>query len=50
MAVEGFKTMTGVRVVRLETTQQEKDNIPHLIKFDCGSKALVTMRGGLLCA
>ncbi|KAH3739190.1 hypothetical protein DPMN_045837 [Dreissena polymorpha] len=42
MEVEGFKTMTGVR---LEMSQHEQENIPHLIKIECGSKALVTMRG-----
>lgn len=41
----GFKCQSGTRLVTMEVSDSQKASIPHLLKFQCGSKALVTMRG-----
>jgi len=41
---------TGVRTVKMRTNEQEKNNIPHLIRFGGGIQMLITMLGRLpLC-
>ena len=43
VANRSFKS--GVRVVRMEVDEVDKNKIPHMFKFQCGNKALVTIQG-----
>ena len=43
VANRNFKS--GVKVVKMEVGEVEKNKIPHLFKFQCGNKALVTIQG-----
>jgi hypothetical protein len=36
---------SGVRLVKLEVNEVERNKIPHLMKFQCGSRALLTIQG-----
>ncbi|KAH3804388.1 uncharacterized protein LOC127834488 [Dreissena polymorpha] len=45
LKIGDFKTMSGVRLVSLEVSVSEKAAIPHIVAFDCGAKAQVTMQG-----
>jgi len=45
LQVEGFKAASGVRLVTLELSHEAKAEIPHMVVFECGTRALVTMRG-----
>jgi hypothetical protein len=50
MSIGTFKFKSGVRVVRMEVDDIQRKNIPHLLKFECGNKALLTIQGRpLLC-
>ncbi|KAH3804371.1 hypothetical protein DPMN_132655 [Dreissena polymorpha] len=43
--IKGFACKSGTRLVTIEVSDAEKASIPHLLKFQCGAKALVTIRG-----
>ena len=43
VANRSFKS--GVRVVRMEVDEVDKNRITHMFKFQCGNKALVTIQG-----
>ncbi|KAH3804404.1 hypothetical protein DPMN_132689 [Dreissena polymorpha] len=45
LKVGNFETASGVRLVTLEVSVSEKAAIPHIVSFECGAKALVTMQG-----
>lgn len=45
LTVQDFVTFSGVRIVTVEMSQQSKNKIPHVVNFECGNKALLTMRG-----
>ena len=36
---------SGVRIVKVEVDEVGKSRVPHLLQFECGSRALVTVRG-----
>ncbi|KAH3741876.1 hypothetical protein DPMN_048606 [Dreissena polymorpha] len=40
-----FSTHSGVRVVVVECNPVQKESIPHIISFEFGTRALITMRG-----
>ncbi|XP_060555558.1 uncharacterized protein LOC132716325 [Ruditapes philippinarum] len=36
---------SGVRLVKMEVTEIERNKLPHLLRFECGNKALITVAG-----
>ncbi|KAH3808506.1 hypothetical protein DPMN_136862 [Dreissena polymorpha] len=42
---DGYEIVTGERRVLIEIEAEKIEYIPHLLKFKCGAKALVTMYG-----
>ncbi|KAH3870672.1 hypothetical protein DPMN_033862 [Dreissena polymorpha] len=45
LKVGDFVTRSGVRIVTLECDSNMTEAIPHILAFDCGSRALIAMRG-----
>ncbi|KAH3828559.1 hypothetical protein DPMN_130540 [Dreissena polymorpha] len=45
LKVGDFVTHSGVRVITLEVYNNKEDSVPHMIEFECGARALITMRG-----
>jgi hypothetical protein len=36
---------SGVRLVKMEVSEIERSKLPHLLRFECGNKAVVTVAG-----
>ncbi|KAH3782290.1 hypothetical protein DPMN_160203 [Dreissena polymorpha] len=45
LKVGDFVTRSGVRIVTVECDSNMTEAIPHILAFECGSRALITMRG-----
>ncbi|KAH3817206.1 hypothetical protein DPMN_118736 [Dreissena polymorpha] len=45
LKIGDFSTHSGVRVVTVECDRVQQESIPHIIQFECGTRALITMRG-----
>ncbi|KAH3804384.1 hypothetical protein DPMN_132669 [Dreissena polymorpha] len=45
LQIGDFETLLGVRLFTLKVSVSEKAAIPHIVAFDCGAKAQVTMQG-----
>jgi hypothetical protein len=43
--IEGVQVKSGVRNVMLEVSESQRLNVPHIIKFKCGSQILLTFPG-----